>query len=99
MNILAVLWLSLFFARCQAGLTIVSPAQLKESFGMDGEVYSKLSYIGLGDFFPKGEYRIGQVISPLNEDGQGCQQFDWDLDFTPEELKNFDREKSFFLLL
>lgn len=42
---------------------------------------------------------MGQVISPLSEDGQGCEPLSWDEDFTLDEMKQFKKDESFFLLL
>jgi len=45
-----------------------------------------------------GTSRIGQVITPLMQDGQGCDPLGWE-DFTDEELKVFNKTEGFFLLL
>ena len=71
------MWLknTLLFAlfACQAlcGLFVVNPSSLKDKFGKDAQIKSKLSNIGIGTF-QKGTARIGQVITPFIEDGQGC---------------------------
>jgi len=63
-------------------------------------VRSKLSNIGLiGKNYQKGTSRISQVITPFVEDGQGCQPFNWDDDFTVEEMQHFKKEEGYFLLL
>ena len=81
-----------------AGLYIVNPSELKENFSKDGEVHSKLSNIGFGNY-QKGTSRLGQIITPLREDGQGCEPFSWDNDFTVEEMQHFKKQEGFFLLL
>ena len=81
-----------------AGLQIFNPSSLKAEFGEDAIVNSKLSNIGWSNY-QKGTSRIGQVITPFREDGQGCEPFDWDKDFTVEEMMNFDKSEGFFLLL
>ena len=89
---------ALFAAHVRAGLYIVNPNELKEQMGAEGEVASKLSNIGFRNF-QKGTSRIGQVIYPLMEDGQGCSAFSWDDDFTFEEMQHFTKQEGFFLLL
>ena len=42
---------------------------------------------------------MGQVITPFQDDGQGCEPFDWDKDFTVEEMTHFTKTEGFFLLL
>jgi len=42
---------------------------------------------------------MGQVITPFTADGQGCEPFSWDDDFTAEEMTHFSKTEGFFLLL
>jgi len=67
-----------------ADLSIVNPQGLKEKY-TEGKVNAKMSNIGVNSY-QKGTTRMGQVITPFNLDGQGCEPFDWDKDFTVEEM-------------
>lgn len=77
----------------------MNPEELKKDFDNDeAEVKSKLSNIGYRGF-QKGTSRIGQVIAPIRGDGQGCEPFSWEEDFTEMELTHFEKSEGFFLLL
>ena len=88
---------SMLASQAYAGLSIVNPEALKAEF-TNGEVNSKLSNIGYGGL-QKGTSRIGQVIAPMRGDGQGCEPFSWDEDFTDTEMEHFSTSQGFFLMV
>jgi hypothetical protein len=51
----------------QAGLMIINPTELADSFGEKGEVVSKLTNVGYQNF-QKGTSRIGQLVTPFVKD-------------------------------
>lgn len=75
---------TLLSSQAMAGLSIVNPQGLKEKY-TEGKINAKMSNIGVASY-QKGTSRMGQVITPFNLDGQGCEPFDWDKDFTIEEM-------------
>ena len=51
----------------RAGLMIINPTELADSFGDKGEVVAKLSNVGYLNF-QKGTSRIGQLVTPFVKD-------------------------------